>query len=582
MLRAYVIGFVLVVGTFSAILFGAPSAVAQVPPSITIVQPKVTTVSDLGFQIQVDVRDFILDQANYAGVNIPGHGHIHYTVDTNLAGATWLTVFNFGSLTDGARTIRAELRNNDHSALAPPVFQEIIVTAVPPSIAIVSPKVTALSTLGFQMRVTVNGFILDEANYAGTNVAGQGHIHYYVDTTLAGATTSTVFNFGSLTAGAHAIRAELRNNDHSPLVPAVFQEISVTAGAPSIAIRSPKVTTVSTLGFRIEVAVGGFILDEANYAGTNVAGQGHIHYTVDGALAAATTATAVDIGVLAAGPHVIRAELRNNDHSALSPPVFQEVTVTAGAAQIFLREPLANAQSSTLGFRVRVNVSNFVLDEVNYAGTNVAGQGHIHYTVDGALAAATTLSTVSLGPLTSGTHTIRAELRNNDHSPLTPAVLDEFTVTATAPSIQVSLSATSIRAGNDVVVSWTVVGFVLDAVGFGGAPEAGRGHVHVYVDGGTPSMSTGNALTISGLAEGSHTIRVALHNNDHSPVSPAVQTEAVVQVTPVPPAPAPMVEASVFFGTLIALLVVIATLAAVLVMRRRRGGPEGPMEKKTE
>src|SRR3990170_2866520 len=582
MRRAWIVGLVLVAAALSMPVFTSAPAAAQAP-SIAIVSPSVATVSALGFRMEVTVADFILDQANYAGVNIPGNGHIHYTVDGALAAATWLTVFHFGSMTPGPHTVRAELRNNDHSALSPAVFQEIAVTATTPFISIVVPAASAVSALGFRMEVATGGFFLDQANYAGTNFPGHGHIHYYVDgTTLAAATTATAFNFGSLTAGAHTIRAELRNNNPSALISAVFQEIAVTATTPAIAILSPEVASVSILGVRIEVSVAGFEIDEANYGGATVAGRGHIHYSVDGTLAAATTATAFDLGALTAGTHTIRAELRNNDHSALNPAIFQEITVTAGSPEIRIMEPLGAAEVSTLGFRIRVGISNFTVDRENYAGTTVAGRGHVHFSVDGNLAAAVTSTEFNFGSLAAGTHTVRAELRNNDHSALTPAIFQEITVTAAVPSIQVSLAEATIVVGRVIVVSWTVGGFALDPFAVGGTNEAGRGHVHVFVDGNYYVATAATSVTISGLTVGSHAIRVTLHNNDHSAFSPAVSNEATLQVNPVPPAPAPVVEATLFFASLGILLVVIVVLLVALLIRMRKPHSEGPMEKKNE
>ena len=471
--------------------------------------------------------------------------------------------------------------------LSAPFFTAAPAAAQAPSITVVSPKVTTVSTLGFRTEVAVANFNLSQENYGGLPVPGQGHIHYTVDSTLgAGATWLTVFYFGSLTAGTHTVRAELRNNDHSALSPAVFQEITVTATAPSIAIVSPKVTTVSTLGFRMEVAVAGFLLDAANYAGTNFPGQGHIHYTVDGALAGglagATTSTVFNFGSLTGGAHTIRAELRNNDHSPLSPAVFQEMTVSVGPPEIRILEPLAGSGASALGFRMRVAVANFSLDPENYAGTNIAGRGHIHYTVDGTLAGglagATTATVFHFGSLTPGNHTVRAELRNNDHSALSPAVFQEMTVSVANPSIQIAVSAVSIQVGQPVTVTWTVSGFLIDPSAFGGPVEAGRGHVHVFVDGAYRMATAGDSLIITGLAAGSHTIKVALHNNDHSPLTTEVSSERTVQVT-VPVVPEATVGAPAFYGTLAVLLIVIAALAVLLVRKGRGGSPEEKKEK---
>ncbi len=562
--------------------------VTAVAPSITIVSPKVTAVSTLGFRIEVAVAGLDLDDANYGGTNVPGHGHIHYYRDPNatssgaLLAATTSTVFDIPALTAGTHIIRAELRQNNHAALSPAVLQNLTVTASAPSITIVSPKITTVPTLGFRIEVAVGGFILDEANYGGTKVAGQGHIHYYLDPAtvnqLLAATTATAYDVGALSAGTHTIRAELRQNNHAALSPAVFSEITVTAAGPSITIVSPKVTSVPTLGVRVEVAVGGFILDQPNYGGTNVAGHGHIHYTIDGGGLIATTNTSAAFAPLSAGTHVIRAELRNNDHTPLSPAVFQEITVTAGAPSIRIIEPLASAAVSTLGFRVRVAVSGFFLDQPDYGGTNVPGQGHIHYTIDGGGLIATTDASMDFAAVSAGTHVIRAELRNNDHSALSPAVFQEVSVTTEVPGVTVKLSANTIEVGQPLVVSWTVTGFVMDSAAVNGAPEAGRGHVHIFVDNVYQNFSTGDTYVVSNLAQGSHTIKVGLFNNDHTGLTPAVESSATVHV--VAQSALPSQAAPLYFGTVAGLIIVIAILAALLVMsarRRRKIPPEEMM-----
>ncbi len=579
--------------------FGYNSTIAAwgVVPSIRIVSPSPTgTVSASGFRLTVAVTGIELDPDNYGGVNIPGHGHVHYFIDSGgLAATSTAPYVDFGALAPGTHAFKAELHNNDHSlytdAAHPKGFNATVTVAVvQPSIAIVTPANNApVSTSGVRLEVRVQGFDLSAANYGGTVVPGQGHIHYLEGATLLGATASTEFDTSSLTPGTHAIKAELHNNDHSLFTDATHPfgynaTVTLTASGPSIVIRTPANNSqLSTLGVRVAVSVSGFVLDQADYGGMNVAGEGHIHYYVDGVLAAATVSTFFDIPSLAPGSHTIRADLRNNDHSALSPAVFAEIKVRAGPPELKILEPVPGNVVSTLGFRMRFAVSNFSLDPLDYGGVPIPGEGHIHVYLGTTLLTTTVTDHVVITGLAVGAVTLRAELRNNDHSPLSTPVTTTVSVTVAAPSISLSAPA-SIRVGDDLILTWSVTGFVLDSAAFNGAPEPGRGHVHVFeiVNGTAQYIAATPATTyvITGLKAGAHTFKVELFNNDHSALPTEYSDSATVTVNPIPPAPAATVDASVFYGSVGVLTAIIIALAALAMRRGRKKGPpeSGPPE----
>jgi len=240
---------------------------------------------------------------------------------------------------------------------------------------------------------------------------------------------------------------------------------------------------------------------------------------------------------------------------------------------IAITSPPDGSQVSTLGFRLTVTVSDFTLDAAAMGGANVAGTGHIHYSLDGALVGGgmTAATTIDVTGLEVGEHTVRAELVNNDHSPLDPAVYAEITVTAIAPSITLTLSATSIEEGSTVVASWTVTGFALDAAAIGGANVPGRGHVRVLVDGEVITRTAASSITLEALAVGSHTVRVELSNNDRSAVSPAVFDEATLEVTAAEgPVPAAGITDLGWIILVLLLVIAIASAVTALVLRRRR------------
>src|SRR2546421_10345141 len=104
-----------------------------------------------------------------------------------------------------------------------------------------------------------------------------------------------------------------------------------------------------------------------------------------------------------------------------------------------------------------------------------------------------------------GPHTLKAELYNNNHTELPTDFSDSVNITVAAPSIALT-APTSIVQGQDLTLTWTVAGFVMDAGAFGGTPEAGRGHVPVFEGGnvaaGDKGGTAGSSWTFCGLGLG--------------------------------------------------------------------------------
>ncbi len=384
-------------------------------PVITIVSPPDNAnVTGPNVTISVQVANFQL-VANYGGTNVPGQGHIHYFMDVQApttpgvpavpTTGRWIntiaTSYTWTNVTPGRHNFSVELVNNDHTPLVPPVVMEINLTvtsaAVAPSLIITSPAEGATITgTSVTIDVNVQNFQL-VANYGGANVAGQGHIHYFMDVkapTTPGVpaipttgqwinTINTSYTWTGVTPGLHNFSAELVNNDHTPLIPPVVMEINVTVGsaaAPSLVITSPtEGATITGTSVTVDVVVQNFQL-VANYGGTNVAGQGHIHYFMDvkapttpGVPAIPTTGqwintinTSYTWTNVAPGHHNFSAELVNNDHTPLVPPVVYEVNVTVSQAvthvDIYLQAMNIAFNMSTItvpaGAQVTVHFSN--------------------------------------------------------------------------------------------------------------------------------------------------------------------------------------------------------------------------------
>src|SRR5437016_2520047 len=558
-------------------------------PSVVIQNPgRPLGVSTEGIRLAYTITRFALDPADYAGPRIPGAGHVHILINGSLAGTSTGTFADLTGLPTGPYTLAVELHNNDHSLVATSTHpfgynDTIAATGVIPSVRIVSPSSAGtVSSSAFRVTVAVTGIELDVENYAGAKIPGHGHLHYYLDgsSSLAATSTSPFVDFASLSIGPHSITAELHNNDHSLYTDATHPfgfnaSIAVTASNPSIAIVSPAANAaVSNTGFRITVAVAGLVIDPENYGGANIPGHGHVHFYEGANLLGTSTSTWFDV-TLGTGTHTIRAELRNNDHSPLNPAVSAQVTVKVGPPELKVLEPVPASSVSSLGFRMRFAISNFTLDPQDYGGTAIAGQGHVHVYQGTTLLATTVSDHVLITGLAAGGTTLKVELRNNDHSPLASPVFVTVSVTVASPSIALT-APTTVTVGQDLRISWTVTGFVLDSAAFGGAPEPGRGHVHVFIDGTYTAAVASTSYVIQGLAAGTHNISVELYNNDHSELTTEYSSHADVSVqAAASPVTTATVDATVFYGSVGLLAVVVIVLAALLMRKGRKGPRKG-------
>ncbi len=97
-----------------------------------------------------------------------------------------------------------------------------------PSIKIVLPQdgdVIHLSAIGIKVNVT--NFTLRNIILNPVNRDNEGHIDYYMDDRKQMSNLKST-SFANVLPGTHVIWAELRNNDDTPLAPAVFDRVVVT------------------------------------------------------------------------------------------------------------------------------------------------------------------------------------------------------------------------------------------------------------------------------------------------------------------------------------------------------------------
>lgn len=353
-----------------------------------------------------------------------------------------------------------------------------------PNLSIMSPANGDTVPVG-DIKVTIdvaNFTIVDKQGQA--SVAGQGHVHYFLDveppTTLGQPAipsggiwahiAATTYTFANVAAGTHTVAVELVNNDHTPLNPPVVAKVNITVAAastaPSVTILSPTATVNGVGDVTVTVQVSNFTI--TNKLGqTNVVGEGHVHYFLDvdvpttaGKPAitapgtyAATTDTSYTWHNVGPGLHKFSVELVNNDHTPLDPSVVATVNANvvaqSGQPGIVIASPSTGQTLPPGDVPVTVQVYNFALAST-LGGPNVVGQGHIDFYLDVSVPtaagkpavaassnfAALTATSYTWPKVSEGTHTLGVQLVNNDDTPLTPPVVAvvQMAVKPTAPT----------------------------------------------------------------------------------------------------------------------------------------------------
>ena len=102
-------------------------------PTLTILSPtEGQVITGSAVTVTIQVTNFTLAPGSIGGANQPGQGHWHLILDGGAPQVVGTESFNLTGLTPGAHTIKAELHNNDHSPLSPPVEVTVNVTVAGP------------------------------------------------------------------------------------------------------------------------------------------------------------------------------------------------------------------------------------------------------------------------------------------------------------------------------------------------------------------------------------------------------------------------------------------------------------------
>lgn len=95
----------------------------------------------------------------------------------------------------------------------------------------------------------------------------------------------------------------------------------------------------------------------------------------------------------------------------------------------------------------------------------------------------------------------------------------------------------AVQPEDQITLTISVTDFRLSPEGIGGANEAGAGHYRVYLDGATgddylaaTAEPTTKVTIPADISDGSHDLRVVLHNNDETPLQPPVEGSVLLIV----------------------------------------------------
>jgi Domain of unknown function (DUF4399)/Family of unknown function (DUF6130) len=215
--------------------------------------------------------------------------------------------------------------------------------ASPPTLIILSPSNNSIVGNGSALLISfiVFNFNFTQPGQNGqTNVPNQGHMHVIVDGNYTELIVQVQTITLSLPDGAHLIRLQLVNNNHSPLTPDVSAWLGVkithgpAGGTPSVVILSPKNGAGVGPNVDVSFAVFNFAMVQP-YGQQDAPNEGHIHVLVDAAYnQLVASVETVHISGLAAGSHTITLQLVNNDHTPITPAVSAAITVTASSSSV--------------------------------------------------------------------------------------------------------------------------------------------------------------------------------------------------------------------------------------------------------
>lgn len=174
--------------------------------------------------------------------------------------------------------------------------------AAGPTVSFVSPAANAEVDGAVTAEIKIDGFTVSGDHVGQAPMDGEGHIHFQMDggkydfPKYSGAngelavklkvdgkyspSVAPTITYSNLPAGPHTLKAFLVDNVHVDLGPVAETTFTVKAGPVSFVSPAPGATVTGAV--TAEVALDGFTINGANVGKAPVAGEGHLHFQMDG------------------------------------------------------------------------------------------------------------------------------------------------------------------------------------------------------------------------------------------------------------------------------------------------------------
>lgn len=407
-----------------------PEAPTTAELSISLTAPTDGAGSyDGSMELTWTVTGLELDPAGLGGEPVAGKGHVHVYIDGELFEESADLDARVTDLREGPHTLLVRLAGNDHRELE--ARDSVEVQAAFPTVDLVSPaNGAALDASSAPLALVIDGFTLRDA-IGSEDVFGQGHFTISVDGEVRdwGADPTVAVATG-LSEGAHTIRIDLVTNDGRRLEPPVFAEsrVDVLPGVRGVYFdRAAFGASYDSATLPLSLSTSAFLLVAGDGTLPPVEGEGYMHLYMDGLWLDRTWSTAHILQNVPPGPHLFEARLVSNDGFELPVVDRLRVTIAHDRPDALITYPGPRWRMGP-SFELSFEVENFILDADAMDGANVTHMGHAQVFVDGLLLHENASGLVPVSGLTVGSHLLRVQLANNDHTPVTPAVYQEFEV----------------------------------------------------------------------------------------------------------------------------------------------------------
>jgi hypothetical protein len=160
-----------------------------------------------------------------------------------------------------------------------------------------------------------------------------GWYHLYLDGVWYDKRSETALALEHLPGGWHTLDVVLVDGGLGWELPIRdVLKVHIAEDRPDVLITAPGDNWGVHGAFDVTVATENFTLAPDHIGGEPVADEGHFEVLVDGVSKGVAGAPTTAVSGLTDGPHVVRVQLLDNAGVALSPPVYDEITVNVDSS----------------------------------------------------------------------------------------------------------------------------------------------------------------------------------------------------------------------------------------------------------